>query len=84
MEMKIKPRIIGEIETSDEISIRSYFTTLLFGTIPIIGSVLLYIWSVSDKIRKNKQNLCKAYIMIKLLIIYPAIILIVKLISENK
>jgi len=42
MEMKIKPRIIGEIETSDEISTRSYFTTLLFGTIPIIGSVLLY------------------------------------------
>lgn len=65
---------IGEQETSDIISSKSYLGTLLLGTLPIIGEYLLIKWSKSKDVRVNKQNLCKAYLKLKLIMLYPILI----------
>lgn len=72
--------LFGEQETSDIISVNSYLGTLLIGILPIIGDILLIRWSNSNDVRINKQNLCKAFIKLKLIIIYPSVLLLVAII----
>ena len=63
--------LVGEKETTDIISSQSYLGTLLLGTLPIIGDIMLLKWAKDKEVRVNKQNLCKAYIKLKLMLIYP-------------
>lgn len=65
---------IGEQETSDIISSKSYLGTLMLGTLPIVGEYLLIKWSKNKDVRVNKQNLCKAYLKLKLMMLYPILI----------
>lgn len=67
--------LVGAQETSDIISSKSYLGTLLLGTLPIIGEYLLIKWSKSDDVRVNKQNLCRAYLKLKLIMLYPILIM---------
>ena len=67
--------MVAKQEVSDIISTRSYFGTLLIGFIPIIGDILLVIWSRSISVRVNKQNLCKAFLILKLALMYPSLVL---------
>lgn len=71
---------IGEQETSEIISPTSYFGTLLIGTLPIFGDIMLQKWSKSKDVRVNKQNLCKAYLKLKLTLLYPILIILVGMI----
>lgn len=68
--------IFGEVETTDEISVNSYTGTLLIGSLPVIGIILLCKWSKDEKVRKNKQNLCTAYLRIRFMILYPMALLL--------
>ena len=63
--------LVGEKETTDIISSQSYLGTLLLGTLPIVGDAMLIKWSKDSEVRINKQNLCKAYLKLKLMLIYP-------------
>lgn len=72
--------IIGEQETTDIISTNSYFGTLLLGTIPIIGDIMLQKWSVSNDVRINKRHLCSAYLKLKLVLLYPILVILIALI----
>ena len=63
--------LIGEKETTDIISSQSYLGTLLLGTLPIVGDIMLAKWSKDNEVRINKQNLCKAYLKLKIMLIYP-------------
>ena len=67
--------VVGAQETSDIICSKSYLGTLLLGTLPIIGEYLLIKWSKSDDVRVNKQNLCRAYLKLKLIMLYPILIM---------
>ena len=71
--------LVGEKETTDIISSQSYLGTLLLGTLPIIGDAMLIKWAKDSEVRVNKQNLCKAYIKLKLMLIYPVWILSIAL-----
>lgn len=71
---------IGEQETSEIISPTSYFGTLLIGTLPIFGDIMLQKWSKSKDVRVNKQNLCKAYLKLKLTLLYPILTILVGMI----
>lgn len=71
---------IGKQETSEIISPTSYFGTLLIGTLPIFGDIMLQKWSKSKDVRVNKQNLCKAYLKLKLTLLYPILIILVGMI----
>lgn len=64
--------LIGEQETTDIISSKSYLGTLLLGLLPIAGDIMLIKW-MKDKenVRENKRNLCSAYLKLKLMMIYP-------------
>lgn len=73
---------IGEQEKTDIISVNSYFGTLLLGTIPLIGDYELYKWSKSTNVRLNKQNLCKAYLKLKLVLLYPILVIIIFIILK--
>lgn len=73
-------QIVGKIEESDHISSKSYFGTMLLGVLPIIGDVLLIKWSKDASVRRNKQSLCVAFLMIKLVILYPTWIILLTLI----
>lgn len=64
-------KLIGERETTEEISVNSYLGTLMFGSFPIIGLILLYRWSKDANVRKNKQNLCRAFIKLRFMFLYP-------------
>ena len=68
---------IGKQETTEIISPNSYFGTLLLGTFPIIGDIMLYKWSKSNEVRENKQNLCKAYMKLKATLLYPVLIILI-------
>ena len=68
---------IGKQETSEIISPNSYFGTLLLGTLPIAGDIMLYRWSKSSEVRENKQNLCKAYMKLKFMLLYPVLFILV-------
>lgn len=72
-------KIIGKQEVSDIISSNSYFCTLLLGTIPLIGDIALFMWSKSKDVRENKRNLCKAYLKLKLVLLYPTLVILVGL-----
>ena len=69
--------LIGEQEKNDIISANSYFGTLLLGILPIIGDILLIKWSKSSEVRQNKQNLCKAFLKLKIVLIYPILIIFI-------
>lgn len=69
--------LVGNQETTDIISSKSYLGTLLLGTLPIVGEYMLIQWSKSDNVRVNKQNLCKAYLKLKLMMLYPILIIAV-------
>ena len=72
--------LVGEQETTDIISSKSYLGTLLLGTLPIIGEALLIKW-MKDKenVRENKRNLCCAYLKLKLMLIYPVLSIVLAL-----
>lgn len=72
-------RLIGDQETTDIISSKSYLGTLLIGTIPILGTIMLIKWSKDKNVRVNKQNLCKAYIKLKFTMLYPILIVSIML-----
>ena len=63
---------IGEQETSSVITVKSYYTSMLLGVMPIIGDILLLRWSNSNNqdVRENKRNMCKAFLYTKLTILY--------------
>ncbi len=63
--------LIGERETTEIISVKSYMGTLMLGTLPIIGSILLWKWSRDKNVRQSKRNLCIAYLTIKYTLILP-------------
>lgn len=71
--------LIGKQETSEIISSKSYLGTMLLGTLPIFGEYLLIKWSKSENVRENKQNLCKAYLKLKLMMLYPVLIVAIAL-----
>lgn len=64
-------------ETSDIISVNSYFLSMAIGTIPVLGDILLFKWfRDKDGVRHNKRNLCGAYLLLKFTILYPIILAI--------
>lgn len=63
------------------ISVRSYLGTLLLGTFPILGDILLLKWSKDKNVRVSKQNVCKAYLILKLSIYYPVAIIFMLIIT---
>ena len=65
---------IGEQETTDIISSKSYLGTLMLGTLPLVGEYLLISWSKSNDVRENKRNLCKAYLKLKMMMLYPMLV----------
>lgn len=69
-------KITGDQETSEVISIRSYMGTLLLGSIPILGDLLLMRWSTDKTVRESKQNLCSAYYLVRTILIYPMLVII--------
>lgn len=69
--------IKGKQETTEVISTQSYLGTLIIGTIPIIGSIMLYKWSKDSNVRESKRNLCRAYLVLKYAMIIPIIITVV-------
>ena len=69
-------QMIGEQETSEIISKQSYTGTLLIGSLPIIGDLFLASWSTSENIRESKRNLCKAYLTVKISLIYPILVIV--------
>lgn len=73
-------KLVGEQEKTEVISVNSYFGTLILGTLPIIGDYELYKWSKSAEVRVSKQNLCKAYLKLKLVLLYPILLIIIALI----
>lgn len=68
---------IGETEKSEEISSRSYLGTLLIGTLPIYGTIMLMKWSKNINVRINKQNICKAYLKLKFIMLYPITLVLI-------
>lgn len=72
--------IIGKQETTDVISSKSYFGTMLLGILPLAGIIMLLYWSKSKDVRENKQNMCKALALLELTIIYPIFILLIVMI----
>ena len=75
-------KMIGEQEKTDIISVKSYYSSLLIGALPIIGEILLLKWMKSNNVRENKRNLCKAYLLLKVTVLYPTVVLLVLLISS--
>lgn len=70
---------MNNIETSEIISVKSYFGSMLIGTLPILGDIMLFNWSKDRKVRENKRNLCKAYLLLKLVMWYPVLIAMIVL-----
>lgn len=67
-------KLVGEQETTEEISEKSYLGTLLIGTIPVYGDVMLIKWSKDSNVRVNKQHLCSAYYRLKFMLMYPSLV----------
>ena len=68
-------KMIGLQETSEVISTKSYTGTLLIGSIPVIGEICLLKWMKDKNVRESKQNLCKAYLIVKVSLIIPIVIM---------
>lgn len=48
-------KMIGEQEKTDIISVKSYYSSLLIGALPIIGEILLLKWMKSNNVREKRE-----------------------------
>lgn len=51
----------------EPMSVFGYLGFIIISLIPIIGQLMILIWSFSGKINKNKRNLAKAYLILMII-----------------
>lgn len=71
----------GEVQHEPVFSVLQWFGTFLLMFIPVVNIVLLFIWTFSKKVNKNKRNWALASLFIVVIIIILLVILYVAFVA---
>lgn len=67
----------GGFDTEKPISVGQYMGIILLRFVPIVGLILYIIWAFSSDININKRNLCRAFLLLPLILIAVYIIIVI-------
>ena len=70
----------GVIQDNRPMSLGDYMITMLVSWIPLVGLVLLLVWSFSTGINENKKNYARARLIYSLIALGLAVVLLVGLV----
>lgn len=70
-----QPFYTPQTQADQTVSVKEWLLTMLVTMIPIVGTVMVFVWAFGDSTKKSKSNYFKAYLIWLLILVAISIVI---------